>query len=134
MSEQAAMAESGSTQMNMRINRALKKGGDEVFAQLGWTASEAVRRLYELAVARRGEPKRVAEALLVESSDAVKDTEALRAAKHAAVERGVSLFGGIVGLACGLDSSAHLDVSTDELREWALWEEYGWEASQDASA
>lgn len=45
-------------QMNFRIDAELKRRGDERFARLGCTPSEAMRRLYEVAARYDDESKR----------------------------------------------------------------------------
>lgn len=60
-------------QMNVRIDRALKSTGDGVFSEMGFTPTEAVRRLWEFASRNRANLPAVAE--LMES---LRDPDELR--------------------------------------------------------
>ena len=51
------------TQMNVRIDEQVKLLGDEVFAGLGFTPSQVVRRVWEFAAAHREAPDIVLAAL-----------------------------------------------------------------------
>lgn len=58
------------TQMNVRIGSSLKREGDAVLAEAGYTPSQAVRAVWELAVRLRNQPGRLREIL----EDAASDT------------------------------------------------------------
>ena len=47
----------GSTQMNLRIDGEVKRGGDAALASIGCTPTEAVRTLWNFAAAHRGNPE-----------------------------------------------------------------------------
>ncbi len=51
-------------QMNIRIDRELKREGDAAFASIGYTPSQAVRLLWEIAVSLRDRPQELAAYLM----------------------------------------------------------------------
>ena len=66
----------GSVQMNVRIDRALKASGDNVFQEAGITPTEAIRRLWGFA--SRNRANRQAVTSLMES---LRDPDAVRKEK-----------------------------------------------------
>lgn len=71
-------------QMNMRIDAALKAGGDAALAQAGYTPSAAVRALWEFAAAHAAAPQEIS-ALLESAGASAKDTASNRAAHRLAL-------------------------------------------------
>lgn len=72
------------TQMNIRINPALKERGDAVFKQLGWSPSEAVRAFWSFADAHADDPQLVAKAVVIpanrhesQQEDFVKEAQSI---------------------------------------------------------
>ena len=119
-----APARTASTQMNTRIDRELKARGDAVFAQVGRTPSEAVRGLYEFAVAHEHEPQVVAEVLGGSGDEASRTAE--RERRLEALEEGEGLYGRAcetLGVASRPEAQ---NLPYEELRERALLDEYGW--------
>ncbi len=51
------------TQMNIRLDAALKENGDMVFSQAGYTPTQAVRLLWEFAQRNVGKPEQMRELL-----------------------------------------------------------------------
>lgn len=78
-------ARSESTQMNIRIGRALKERGDRALSRAGYTPSQAVRALYEFAVRHETEPEAVAAVLADGRSDKTGQRAAAREARRAAL-------------------------------------------------
>ena len=65
-------------QMNFRIDAELKRRGDERFARLGCTPSEAMRRLYEVAARYDDESEAALQAVIgpeTEEADAMSEGE-----------------------------------------------------------
>lgn len=74
--------------MNVRLPVQLKEAGDEVFGKLGWSATRAVRALWEFASRHTAAPARVAEALLeVNEGERMQRQELL-----ALVEKGRQIY------------------------------------------
>ena len=65
MSNSAAVLDAplGMTQLNTRIERALKRDGDEALARAGLSTSKAVRLLWQFAANHRDDPQAVILAL-----------------------------------------------------------------------
>ena len=57
------------TQMNVRLPSQLKEAGDETFASLGWSATQAVRTLWEFASRHASNPSVVKDALQKQDED-----------------------------------------------------------------
>ena len=57
------------TQMNVRMPRELKNRGDDALEAMGLSASQVVRRVYELAIRYEREPRTFINLLSLESSD-----------------------------------------------------------------
>ena len=65
-------------QMNFRIDAELKRRGDERFARLGCTPSEALRRFYEMAARYDDESEAALQAVIgfeAEEADAMSEGE-----------------------------------------------------------
>ena len=63
-------------QMNFRIDAELKRRGDERFARLGCTPSEALRRFYEMAARYDDESEAALQAVIgFEAAEAVAMSE-----------------------------------------------------------
>ncbi len=73
-------------QMNFRIDAELKRRGDERFARLGCTPSEAMRRLYEVAARYDDESEAALRAVIgseTEEADAMSEGEKREGEKRA---------------------------------------------------
>ena len=76
------------TQMNVRIDAALKASGDAALADAGATPSSAVRSLWSFAAAHADEPQVIADFLSDAQSDAAKRRGEQRAERLALVQAG----------------------------------------------
>lgn len=119
-----------STQMNTRIGVELKAKGDAVFATLGLSASEAVRKFYEFAASCASNPGKL-ENVLSESfeDNAAHDVVDEETAKRlATVERGAHLYSDALRrMGIERSSASHIEFVNQpyaDLREAALLEEY----------
>lgn len=119
-----------STQMNTRIGAELKARGDAVFATLGLSASEAVRRFYEFAAPCASDPSKLEHVLSESHGDktVVGEVDEKIAGRLAAVERGANLYGDALRQ-MGIESASarYLEFVNQpyaDLREAALLEEY----------
>lgn len=101
------MAPCTTTQMNFRIDRALKNQGDRAFRACGLTPTDAVRRLWEIASQQGDEFKAIEQVLHSSKSSANRV-----AARLQLVEEGSRLFG---KTSVSLGSLAGLPF--DELKE-----------------
>lgn len=83
-----------STQMNTRIGVELKAQGDAVFARLGLSASQAVRKFYEFAASCAAEPEKLERVVLDAGLDesTLDEREQRIARRRALVEQGAGLF------------------------------------------
>ena len=102
-------------QMIFRIDSELKRLGDEVFARYGYTPSEAVRRIYELAV--RGDDESVIlfdSIFLANAPDQEKQEEQQRR-EHI---RQFQADHGALLKRLGLSKATVPDVSLSELQEY----------------
>ncbi|WP_139652448.1 type II toxin-antitoxin system RelB/DinJ family antitoxin [Raoultibacter phocaeensis] len=101
------------TQMNTRIDSALKRKGDEVLAKHGYSPSEAVRALWEYAAAHGTIPDFMAEA-----ETAAREAERQRKITLAREGAGMALRLAIdKGLVPPGSTSVFEDISYDELVE-----------------
>lgn len=67
------MVSASSTQFNVRIDSAVKTEGDRIFAAIGFTPTNAVRALYELAVRNKNNPEVVLTTLGMGHSESAHD-------------------------------------------------------------
>lgn len=128
--EGTALSKGASTQMNTRIGAELKAHGDAVFASLGLTASQAVRRFYEFAAACSADPDRLERVLsgATASQDADIERSGRIARRLELVESGSQLYAAALErLGVETVSSGYADFVNqpyDELCEAALLDEY----------
>ena len=121
------------TQMNTRISVELKSQGDAVFARLGLSSSQAVRKFYEFAASCAAEPEKLERAIMDEREKEQNADERQRriAERLKLVERGANLFKDAL-VQMGIDESSDdfvefINQPYDDLREAALLEKHGWE-------
>ena len=79
------------TQMNTRINVALKERGDRALARAGYTPSQAVRSLYAFAVEHEDDPQAIAAMLSKEPAADGNAQNDERERKLAALDRATHL-------------------------------------------
>ena len=72
------------TQMNVRMDAALKAGGDAALAQAGYSPSAAVRALWAFAAAHASAPQEIS-AFLESAESSAKDEASIRAAHRLAL-------------------------------------------------
>ena len=68
-------------QMNVRMDAALKEGGDHAFAQIGYTPTDVVRLMWSFAARNQGDAartRRLIESLKEGSEDGIDDEAARR--------------------------------------------------------
>ena len=82
----------GTVQMNTRMDAGLKKQGDAVLAEMGYTPSQAVRALWRFAVNNKDRPQQIHQVLADGSDTATFD------ARLIAIERGRSICQELAGL------------------------------------
>lgn len=119
-----------STQMNTRIGVELKAQGDAVFARLGLSASQAVRKFYEFAASCAAEPEKLERVVLDAGLDesTLDEREQRIARRRALVEQGAALFED--ALSCmGANTSSDgfsecVNLSYEDLRELALLDRF----------
>ena len=130
MKAAATVQKGASTQMNTRIGVELKAQGDAVFARLGLSASQAVRKFYEFAASCAGEPEKLERVVL----DAGLDTSALDereqriACRRALVAQGAGLFENAI-VCMGVDASSGdfsecVNLPYEDLRGLALLDRF----------
>ena len=74
-------------QMNVRMDRALKKEGDAVFADIGYTPTEVVREVWSFAQRNRHNSRAVAELMnSMRDPHEIEEEEAARAKRRAEAE------------------------------------------------
>lgn len=114
-------------QMNTRIERELKRKGDEALRNAGFTPSQAVRALWEFAARHRHDPGGIRALLDADSeridADADEDYEKRLAQARAEAEKGASILSNFL-LERGIDPLEPFDVPYEELKEAALVERY----------
>lgn len=117
-------APAATMQMNTRIDRELKRRGDAALRRAGFTPTEGVRALYELAVRYEQEPDELLAALRPQT-DAERDARAdERARRVRLIDEGAALCRDF----CehhDIASDSVADVPYDVLRADALLEEHG---------
>lgn len=122
-----SMGEVTQTQVNTRIDSALKARGDAAFQRAGITPSRAVRSLWRFAAAHSHEPEVIVRETARLDGVAEDPSEEVRA-KLEACRRGQRLFAEFMA-ATGI-SPAVLEtmeqLSLNELREQELLERYGY--------
>ena len=116
------MSEALSTQMNIRIGSESKARGDAAFAKLGYTASDVVRAIWELAAAG-GEYLDMLLAPLAQGTILEQQSERDKErSEHrlTAIQEGPLLWERAVAqLPHGMRMERHVDYSDDELLEMA---------------
>lgn len=117
-------------QMNVRIDRELKREGDAALATVGYTPSQAVRLLWEIAVSLRDRPQELAAFLRGPSCEYPESTcqqkEEIQDEKLLSFREGQRMVNGMIGklgISTDYDPS---EPSLEELREqMALERLYG---------
>lgn len=110
-----------STQMNVRIDEAVKAGGDAVFERLGYSPTRVIRIVWEYAALHAGNPDAVEE-LLREAEQAIDpsiEEEGKRLA--AGMEQGLEIYQRYLD-ALGLSALPSSGLSDEELLEEAYRE------------
>ena len=79
------------TQMNTRINAALKERGDRALARAGYTPSQAVRSLYAFAVEHEDDPQAITAMLSKKTTVEENARNGEREQKLAALDRAAHL-------------------------------------------
>ena len=79
MSETTAASQVRQTQMNTRIDAALKEAGDAVLARLGYSPSAAVRGLWQFVVDHQDDAAFVREVIAPDAAGALSDEAARKA-------------------------------------------------------
>ena len=113
------------TQMNTRIDAALKEAGDAVLARLGYTPSIAVRGLWRFVVDHSDDADAVREVIEPEVASALSDEGKRRVAATAGLR---SLYA---------QTNAELGICTDSATGLPSWDELrdAWyDARQDEEA
>ena len=102
------------TQMNTRIDAALKEAGDAVLARLGYSPSAAVRGLWQFVVDHQGDAASVREVIAPGVATALSDEAARKASAIAGLR---SLYAQTAN-ELGISGSGGVDLpSWDDLRE-----------------
>lgn len=109
------MQQSPSVQLNTRIDGTLKEAGDKVFALLGYTPSQAIRALWEYAVAHRDRPEEV-RAVLEGSLSGMTANEAVNA-KLATLAAGRSVCAQLGPLLASIACASYEDLRADAYAE-----------------
>ena len=115
------------TQINVRIDRALKSSGDAALFDAGITPSEAIRAVWELGVRLKDSPQALRAALCPRSAEAVGEEVRRRAAVAASARAGQEIVpparcaAGISEETCRAVSASSED---DELYGEALYDRY----------
>lgn len=116
------------TQINVRIDRALKSSGDAALLDAGITPSEAIRAVWELAVRLRDSPQALRAILFPCSAEEAGEEARRRAAVAASARAGQEIVPtarramGILEETCRAVSASSDD---DELYGEALYDRYG---------
>ena len=95
-------------QMNTRLDAGLKREGDSVLADLGFTPSQAVRALWRFVVDHRERPERILQVLSAGETDATDEASV----RVRALKRGRDLCAGLEPVFPDL-----VDASYKELRD-----------------
>lgn len=122
----AVMAESPhqpkATQMNIRIDADLKKRGDEALARAGYTPSQAVRRIWEMADRNQNNPQAIRDWL----DPLGKEDEAARQAtqdeRRAAFLEDANIISNLYKKLGIVPSNFTREASYKELKELAVFE------------
>ncbi len=108
-------------QMNIRIDRELKREGDAAFNSVGYTPSQAVRLLWKIAVSLRDRPEELAAYLkgpaFEQSVDSCQQEKGERDAKLRSFQEGqrkISEMIGELGISSEADSA---EPTLEEFRE-----------------
>lgn len=112
------------TQMNVRIDSSLKNAGDAVLSAHGFTASQAIRALWEYLITQEALPPALVKMILQEQSQDVPDQNQKKDIRN----EGADLLAEFYDKA-GIMSQGFSEVSYDELRELAAQEQrekWGW--------
>lgn len=126
----ASAQKGASTQMNTRIGVELKAQGDAVFARLGLSASQAVRKFYEFAASCAGEPEKLERVVLDAGLDksTLDEREQRIVRRRALVEQGAALFENALsrmGTNASFDGfSECVNLPYEDLRELALLDRF----------
>ena len=117
----------GTVQMNVRIDATKKEAGDNAFAHIGLTPSQAVRALWEFA-ARNGNDPAALRTMIAELEGEQEDEEALseKERRLKTLHEGWALMDNFRkerGLVCDIPEDDDERMAYyDELREEAYWE------------
>lgn len=101
-------------QMNFRIDAELKKRGDERFATFGYTPSEAMRRLYEVAASYDAKSEELLQSLIGSQKSSTQNEGEKRAQAVMDFETRIKGFYASLGITRGLP---HYAETNEELRE-----------------
>ncbi len=109
------MQQPTSVQLNTRIDSSLKEAGDKVFALLGYTPSQAIRALWEYAVAHRNDPDEVRAVLAGDVAAGNPDKEV--DVRLAALAVGRSICAKLGPLPDSLAQGSYSDLRSDAYAE-----------------
>lgn len=112
------------TQMNVRIDSSLKNAGDAVLAAYGFTASQAIRALWEYLTTQEALPPALVKMILQEQSQDVPDQNQKKDIRN----EGANLLAGFYDKV-GIAPHDFSEISYEELRELAAQEQrekWGW--------
>lgn len=107
------------TQMNVRIDAALKRAGDAALAERGSTPSQAVRAMWEY-LALHGTLPAAIEHLIEER--ALEDAQKERSAQRTTLDEGTMLISGFFQRT-GIEEPADFSPSYEDIRAWAASEQ-----------
>ena len=111
------------TQINARIDRALKANGDAALLDAGITPSEAIRALWELALRYKDAPRTLRELLFPASQEELDEAALRRAAalEHARKGR-EAIDAARRAYACEASATVLAEISDAEMYAEALYE------------
>ncbi|MDM8271302.1 type II toxin-antitoxin system RelB/DinJ family antitoxin [Thermophilibacter provencensis] len=125
MSETTAASQARQTQMNTRIDAALKEAGDAVLARLGYSPSAAVRGLWQYMVDHQEDAASVRKVIEPGAASALSD----EAARKASAIAGLRSLYAQTTYELGISGYHSVDLpSWDDLREDWYHERLGREA------
>lgn len=120
-----AASQARQTQMNTRIDAALKEAGDAVLARLGYSPSAAVRGLWQFVVDHQDDAASVRKVIAPDAATALSD----EAARKASAITGLRSLYAQTAHELGIPGNGGVDVpSWDDLREDWYDERLGREA------
>ncbi len=110
----------GMTQMNVRMDAAVKNAGDAVFEQAGYTPTQIVRMLWEYAARHRSVPPLISRIIEEDLSDSAQTR---RQARLAIANEGLRLSEAF-RKRLGLSDTTPTPLDYEAIREEAYFEKY----------